>query len=441
MARSKRPQLLSFSSSPPAALAMLDSNSALSPPLTPLKAEHNTAGPCADDLRLPKMPQDELGVNSELLDEEIRTLECGVSENQVQKLEWKNTVPRPYARGYRLLGSAANGYEEYGRGVWSIVYRAYETVERPSSMAPLTPPTSPPSSPVQGSINGMLAVKAPSRRDAHKPLEKEACILTYLHSFPRVRNFLVPFHGYDGLRNSLVLDAIPLNLESHAKTAGKAALKHLSTKTMFDPVVGAAEWTRLAVGLIDGLAFLHAARCVHGDIKPANVLLRLSSSGTLAPLYCDFSSSRIASQSSFASNPPSSPPNPEASEEQEEVESISAVTTDYASPELLISLHHRGIPTNAIATPPSDVFALATTLLMAAIGESPYAVARMEVQKLGMAKEGRPLDFARGGDCASRVMKGRMVERVIKGALEKDVQKRWTVGEWKAFVGKMGLEV
>ena len=68
------------------------------------------------------------------------------------------------------------------------------------------------------------------------------------------------------------------------------------------------------------------------------------------------------------------------------------------------------------------------------MGESPYASARMEVQKLGMAKEGRPLDFARGGENASRAMRGRMVDRILTSAVEKNVEKRLSAEEWRAVV-------
>lgn len=148
---------------------------------------------------------------------------------------------------------------------------------------------------------------------------------------------------------------------------------------MFDPVLGVAEWAHLARRSIQGLTFLHAARCVHGDVKPANILLRPSPSGILTPLFCDFSSSRIVTT------------------DDEDSPEITAVTTEYTAPELLSALHRRTPSTRAMANPAADVFALAVTLLVAATGESAHAAARMEVQKLAMVKEGIPIVFARGG--------------------------------------------
>lgn len=113
---------------------------------------------------------------------------------------------------------------------------------------------------------------------------------------------------------------------------------------------------------------------------------------------------------------------------EEEIESVSAVTPDYASPELLSALHSG----KATATQASDVFALATTLVMAAIGQSPYySAGRMEVLKLAMAKEGRPLDFAQGGENASRVMRGKLVDKVVRRGLVRDLGGRNNVWEWK----------
>ncbi|KAM0800850.1 kinase-like domain-containing protein, partial [Usnea florida] len=297
-----------------------------------------------------------------------------------------------------------------GRGAWSTVYRAFESIEPLKTLTNL-PPT-PPTSPITGTIASskkVLAVKMPSSRQAHKILEKEAKILTYIHSHASASTFVVPLHGFDSAQHSIVLDAVPLSLEVHAKAA---IGRPLSTKTMFDPVIGAEEWAGLAEGLIDGLAHLHSVNCVHGDIKPANVLLRPGSRGELTPLYCDFSSSHIVSDKG-----------------EEEVEEVSAVTTEYLAPNLLEALSPRN-PRRAVATHASDVFALGVTLLFAAIGESPYACARIASQKLGMAKEGTPFDFARRGEQASRLMQGRAVDRALKSALAKEAVDRVSGADW-----------
>ena len=331
-----------------------------------------------------------------------------------KQITWAATSPKPYASKYRPLGSNTAGREEYGRGVWSVVYRAIETVDSSPSPGILTPPTSPAHNSKAGHPTSILAIKAPTRRDANKVLKEEARILTYIHRAPIAADHVVAFYGYDETTHALVLDAVPLSLDAKTKSAVKDARNNFSTRTMFDPVIGSSQWSELAEGLIGGLAYLHSRGCVHGDIKPANVLLQPTGQGSFRPLYCDFSSSHILD--------PESP--------GIEIEEVGAVTTDFTAPELLQSFYRRN-GQRAVATFASDVFALAVTLLVAATGESPYAGARMEIQKVGMAKEGKPLEFARAGDQASRIMKGKIVDRVVKGALERDPSKRIRAEDWR----------
>ena len=59
----------------------------------------------------------------------------------------------------------------------------------------------------------------------------------------------------------------------------------------------------------------------------------------------------------------------------------------------------------------------------------------MEMQRLGAAREGSPLEFARRGDGAGRV---RGVERWLKGCLVREVEGRWGVERWKDVLGNVG---
>ncbi|KAL9104785.1 MAG: hypothetical protein Q9187_008863 [Circinaria calcarea] len=315
-----------------------------------------------------------------------------------------------------LGGASSSGHEEFGRGVWSVVYRAEELPCHPAKPEVLTPPTSPLTKSNLAASRKVLAVKAPVRRDAHKVLANEARILTYLHQRSNAKDYLVQFHGYDSAEHSIILDAYPLTLATHAKSSLASTRASFTAKTMFDPVVGRVQWVEIAKGLINGIAFLHDFGCVHGDIKPANILLQPTSSSSFRPLFCDFSSSHILCPSS------TSP-----------IGEVSAVTPDFTSPELLASFYHRN-GSRAVATFASDVFALGVTLMVAATGESPYEGARMEIQKLGMAKEGRPIEFARAGDQASRIMKGKMVVKSLARALEKDPLKRIGAVEWSSEI-------
>lgn len=392
----RRPQPATMKTSP-ADIRITSTRHPLTPPSTPRKPEIHRASVSSDGIEHVSSASIDLGAKP------TEAFGFLVMQEPKRQVDWKAVVPKPYTNEYELQG-------ELGHGVWSTVYYANESPE-PTNFSESLPPT-PPMSPTNGAMANLktvLAVKKPCRRDAHKPLEKEAKILTYLHSYSEGPSYLVPFHGFDAVRHSIVLDAVPLTLERHAKSA---VSRPLSTRTMFDPVIGPEEWSSLAAGLIGGLAFLHEKGCVHGDIKPANILLRPIRNGEFIPLYCDFSSSHIISGTS-----------------NEELGEVNAVTMDYLSPELFESLRNDSND-RAIANFSSDVFALGVTLLFAAIGESPYASARMDILKTGMAKQGTPVEFARCGEQATRVMKGRAVEKAIKAALAKDPAERLPAKQW-----------
>lgn len=397
---------------------------ALTPPGSPSQPQGKSTrtAPNPDTVEPDAAAFDMLDLNATPLEEEIpeqQVRDAQEIQPEANPPLWKDVVPRPYLKRYELIGSVADGFQEYGRGAWANVFRAIERL--PGKIAaPLTPPLSPPNSPKQAGINRLLALKVPSRKDAHPIIRQEARILTYLHAFPSAPDYLVAFHGYDYTVNSLVFSAVPLSLDWHVKQAAHTAWSSLSKKTMFHPVVGEEEWWHLARYLIGGLAFLHGRNCVHGDIKPGNILLQPSGSSFI-PLFCDFSSSRVMPIARARGEA-------DEAEEVEEVEEVTAITLEYTSPELLESF--RTPDTRSITSHASDVFALGVTLLVMAIGESPYASARLEVQKLAMTREGRPLDFARADEGAARVMKGKMVDRTIAMSLEQKADRRVAAEDW-----------
>ena len=378
----------------------------LTPPITPLRPEDRIKAANLDSLNFNSLATSE--------DSGITKAEQNAPAKESKEVSWEDTIPKVYTGEYRALGSGPSNREEYGRGVWSMVYSAVEVTDKEAASSPsmLTPPTSPVAGSSTSRATKTLAIKAPIRRDANKVLENEARILSYLHQNPTAAEHVVLFHGYNESEHALVLDAIPLSLDTSIKLHAKFARSNVSTKTMFEPIIGLDQWLSLAKGLVTGLAYLHSQNCVHGDIKPGNVLLQSATTdSSSAPLYCDFSSSHIFHPDRVA-------------------EEVGAVTTEYSSPELLESFYRRN-GQRAVATLASDVFALGVTLLVAATGESPYASARMEIQKIAMAREGRPLDFARNGDQASRIMKGKIVDKLLRAALEKDLGKRCTAEDWR----------
>lgn len=310
---------------------------------------------------------------------------------------------------------------EFGRGAWSIVYKARVT---PSvSTGPIH---TPPSSPVTASR--LYAVKAPLRRDARPVLRAEALTLTRLNLTPGYERHVVPFHGLHTDSEALVMSAIPLALCTFIEDKADLARKQPSTATMFDPVQGPGSWQDLARKLITGLAWLHqTAGMIHGDIKPHNILLRPVSSDKsdsegsdpfpYEPLLADFSSAvDIPSESTSADDMNRA--------------SMSAFTPPFTAPELLASLTSGDVS----PTPASDIFSMAATLLAAATGDLLLYPGSSNMQRLAMAREGhRILEFTRCGNNGSRVPRNGFVEKLIQPAVAKDPLQRIEASDWVAL--------
>ena len=82
----------------------------------------------------------------------------------------------------------------------------------------------------------------------------------------------------------------------------------------------------------------------------------------------------------------------------------------------------------------SDVFSLGVTMLVAATGELPYGG---PMQRLAVAREGRPMDFARSGEQGSRIMKGGLVEKVLLRSLARDPEMRVDAKAWQKIMDEM----
>jgi hypothetical protein len=320
--------------------------------------------------------------------------------------------PREFASVFTPILGSSKRPQEYGRGVWSMVYKAI------LSSSPLP---SPPNSP--GSLSARpsqaLAIKAPLHRGAEPVLYAEATLLTYLSTFPSSESHIVPFHGYQTSTSSIVLSAIPLTLITYVNKASSHARANFSTRTMFEPVLGTVAWLHLARQLISTLSWLHnTASVVHADIKPGNILLQPASSNSPFPysaLITDFSSSFLASSAPLSSS--------------------LALTTSFAAPELLTK-------NSTIApTKSSDVYSLACTLLAAATGDILIYPTQYEIQRLAMAREGKPLDFVRMGNQGTRVRKGGVVERVVSCAVGRDSGSRIEASEWLSRVEEIMREL
>ncbi|KAF7590734.1 hypothetical protein BBP40_002472 [Aspergillus hancockii] len=331
------------------------------------------------------------------------------------------STPLQYADELEYHRDSKGRPVEFGRGVWSIVYKASS---RPSSTSSLlTPPSSP------AGTRRVVAVKSPVRRDAHTVLDAEALTLTRLSRVSGSQHHIVPFHGYIPDSHSIVMSAVPLSLSTYIEEKSDLAQKHMSTGTMFDPIQGMTQWHDLAKKLITSLSWLHnECQIVHGDIKPHNILLRSRPTKNdlefdeflFEPLFADFSSAHNITGSSLST-------------EQATGTSLTALTPPFAAPELL-SISSLTSP-GTYPTPASDVFSLAVTLLAASTGDLLLYPGTSNMQRLAMAREGhRVIDFARSGLNGSRVPRNGPVEQVIKPAVLKDPSQRILPNEWVDLV-------
>lgn len=308
---------------------------------------------------------------------------------------------------------------EFGRGAWSIVYKARSI---PSAPIPLH---TPPSSPI--ATRRVYAVKAPLRKDARPVLQAEALTLTRLNLTPGYERYIVPFHGYHSDTEALVMTAVPLALSTYIEDQADLIRKQgPSTATMFNPVQGPDSWRDLARKLIGGLEWLHkTAGIIHGDIKPHNMLLRpIPDEGSEAgagafpyePLFADFSSALDLSLCDSAGQDASHA-------------SMSAFTPPFTAPELLsLKALKSG---EAVPSPASDVFSLAATLIAAATGDLLLYPGSSNMQRLAMARDGhRILEFTRCGTNGSRVPRGGFVDKLLQPAVAKDPMERIDTSDW-----------
>ena len=337
----------------------------------------------------------------------------------------KGTVAADVDAKVQLFDGSFELGAEIGRGAWSKVYAAHEKsiksdVERSQQLP--TPPGSPASVLLKPSC---YAIKVPSHSLALSVMKHEALVLSRLSRFCECSSYVVRFHGFHPSTNSIVLSRASQTLQS---LAGAALLNKKTASALrpaSDPVIGLRLWLDIALQLVQGLTWMHSVGVIHGDIKASNVLLlpfaSSSPSSTISEeyiatkaIYCDFSSARLTASTSDSTSQPKAPL------------PIDALTTSYAAPELL------RLNASVVAAEASDVFALGVTLVVAAIGEDPYVHARHDMQKLGLAREGMVLEGVGMGGwrAAMRVRRGCLVEKGVRNALAKQVDKRIGVEEW-----------
>jgi serine/threonine-protein kinase len=165
------------------------------------------------------------------------------------------------------------------------------------------------------------------------------------------------------------------------------------------------EAIELGVDLLAGVEVLHAARVIHRDLKPGNILLREHEDGRLRPVICDFGLSRQASRRAGDTSSPSL---------TELTKGDQAMgTLRYMAPEQVLNARQ--------ATEQSDLYAVGAILYRAVTGlpafgehEEPRTIARAKVMG-----EAPPFETGRADAVA------RALEKVVTRAMRRRPTERF----------------
>ena len=228
-----------------------------------------------------------------------------------------------------------------------------------------------------------VAAKVPFNEQSRRTLEREAGVLTYLHSIPHSSQYIIPFYGKFSFDDTFALcfEICPQTMQEYITAqSGSPA-----------PVVTLEIWKSWLSTLLSAVDFIHNSGVLHNDIKPHNILLTSS----LRPYLSDFA----VSTSLYPLDLPSPP----------DIHILG--TTVFTAPELLSA---EDVPT----TPESDIYSLGITMFVAATGIEPFGWTRSITQKIMLKKRG---DIFAGTDVR---MATRIIE-IIKGMCAVDCTRRW----------------
>jgi serine/threonine protein kinase len=262
---------------------------------------------------------------------------------------------------------------------------------------------------VSNTVSNQYVVKQVTTRNAEKikSLLHEASILTHLSNFSGYQAVVVEFHGIDmGVDRNILPALVFEKMDCSLNDWAKQNLSQSSTSrrtSQLKAVLGS-----VSLQLIGALSWLHEqGAVVHGDIKPANILVRCASdkgsSKKFSLCFADFASACMVHEPKLAHT---------------------GLTFAYMAPEKFRNAHDP--PTTG-----GDVWALAVTLLEIVAGRVPYSDMTPRVRKLAAIGNGEPAanveDEVRKVDCADFVV------RVLGPALRKEPHDRIDAVDWSAL--------
>ena len=160
------------------------------------------------------------------------------------------------------------------------------------------------------------------------------------------------------------------------------------------------EAIELGVDLLDGVQVLHAARVIHRDLKPGNIIMRPGPDGRTRPVICDFGLSRLARRREDESL---SGPSLTALTKGD----VAMGTVKYMAPEQVLNASQ--------ATEQSDLYAVGAILHRAVTGAPPFGehTSPSDIARAKVMGDAPPMDSGRSDPLA------RALERVVTQALRR----------------------
>lgn len=413
-------------------LRTLHEANTITPPATPTKASHSKSSSASSDF-LNTLSSLRRGDSVSSSPGGRPRKDSADPIHQTHKSGGIELITFPYhLSDYEIQKDEKGRQRRIGSGAWSDVYLANPIFSKlgdqikTSTSLPITPVDSQASSQEEPQQLPMVpphyAIKAPVNRSARNVLREEARVLSHLSQSPNAERHIVSFYGQDTRTDALVLRAMSGTLEAWVQQD----LNTLSEPHRVQKL--ATVFPTMASSLLDSLSWIHAQSCIHGDIKPTNILL--SPAGPAGPgsglVFSDFSSA-ILSASSFA---------------EHDAKEQGAGTWEYLDPTLHSTF------SSAVPSAATDLWSLAITLLFVVIGASPYdALKRNRYQHREMMRQGAAMECLAYGDEGMRNVTrvkglskavGFDVLKWFGKVLKKDVGRRVDLGEWKREVEGAG---